>query len=643
MNHAALKGQTNTSIITLPPESELPNDIGLTFMSQYATQIRNDMPQIFSLNGKTVRAPAINFLPLGSGGQGITRRAPLLLNPGASFQQAPFWFLNIEDFDLDNPHENPSQPTVIQGGLFLNVSLQNEGQQLSTSPFFFDTGADVSVVSEFNAVLLGFDPVLDEPEFTVPVIGSGGVEEGVPGFFVDSLTIPAIGGSITLTNVPFIVLDIPDPSNAANIVPGLIGTNLFSGRNLVIDPNPALGGGGVGPSLYISDPVTTQSNWINGAPSGNWGAAENWSGNTAPNTMTIANVRHVSGGNQTAVLTANTTAWELNVSGGGAGQEMTVAIENGVTLTTFSGVNIEPGGAVELRGGTLDVHFVQLFGGTFRGHGTVTTGSGPISAQFENRHGTIAPGVGIGTLNLTTRFLVNGTDGTFAFELGGTTAGTQYDQLRVDGAVILGGTLAVSLADLGNGTFAPSSGDAFTLITATEEIGGTFDQLLLPGGFQWNVMYNNNSVVLSLMGAGLAGDYNQNGIVDAADFIVWRHSMGDTGSSLPADGNRDQIVNQDDYLVWRSNFGKTSTASGSSVIAAAGVPEPAGQVLGLFAACGLAINRKRRTTTLIGVTPSPYSARSVRSVDSLCRFFPWLNRGTMRALRVMGMSISTVT
>lgn len=579
MNHSALRGQTNTSLITIPAESDLPNVLGLTFASQYATYIRNDMPQVFAWNGTTVRAPAIEFLTRGSGGQGIVRRAPLLLNPGASFQQAPFWFLNIENFDLDNPHENPSQPTVIQGGLFLTVSVQNEGQQLNNTQFFFDTGADVTVVSQFNAALLGFDPVLDEPDFTVAVVGSAGIVEDVPGFFADSFTIPAIGGNITLTNVPIVVLDVPDPSNTSNIVPGIVGTNLLAGRNLVIDPNPALGGGGVGPSLYISDPVTNQANWTGTAANDAWSAAANWSGSAVPGTLSIANVRHVAGGNQTAGLAASSQVWELNVSGGNGGQSMTVAIESGATLTTFSGANIETGGVVELRGGALDAQFVEVFGGTLRGSGTVHTGSGPIPGQVENRGGTVAPGAGIGTLTIDGRFATS-SDATLQFELGGTMAGTQYDQLVVDGAAALAGTLSVSLADLGGGMFAPGTGNTFTLITATEGIGGTFDEMLLPAGFNWNVAYNAGSVVLSVTSAGLAGDYNQNGIVDAADYVVWREGLGTT-------------YTQNDYVVWRANFGKVA-GSGSLAAANAAVPEPSVGAALILAAFTVAAFRCRR-------------------------------------------------
>ena len=48
---------------------------------------------------------------------------------------------------------------------------------------------------------------------------------------------------------------------------------------------------------------------------------------------------------------------------------------------------------------------------------------------------------------------------------------------------------------------------------------------------------------LSVVGpANLAGDYNQNGTVDAADYVVWRNGLGTT-------------YTQDHYDIWRANFG----------------------------------------------------------------------------------------
>jgi hypothetical protein len=303
--------------------------------------------------------------------------------------------------------------------------------------------------------------------------------------------------------------------------------------------------------------------------------------------------------------------WELNVSGGNGGQTMTVALESGATLTTFSGINIEPGGAVELRGSVFDAQFVEIFGGELRGSGTVKTGSGPIPGQVENRSGTVSPGIGIGTLRIEGRF-TNGVDSTLSLELGGTVAGSEHDQLVVDGAAALDGTLSVALADLGAGMFTPSAGNTFTLLTASEGVGGMFDELILPGGFQWKVDYNDDSVVLSVLGLGLSGDYNKDGVVDAADFVVWRNSAGEVGSGLAADGNGDQVVNQDDYAVWRSNFGRTSMGAGFAEIGATSVPEPASQFVALVAACGLALSRTRRAR----LTPRVPCGASMRCLAS---------------------------
>ena len=51
-----------------------------------------------------------------------------------------------------------------------------------------------------------------------------------------------------------------------------------------------------------------------------------------------------------------------------------------------------------------------------------------------------------------------------------------------------------------------------------------------------------------------AGDYSGNAHVDAADYTVWRDTMGTPGDS-PADGDGDGQVDQDDYGVWAAAFG----------------------------------------------------------------------------------------
>jgi ELWxxDGT repeat protein len=57
------------------------------------------------------------------------------------------------------------------------------------------------------------------------------------------------------------------------------------------------------------------------------------------------------------------------------------------------------------------------------------------------------------------------------------------------------------------------------------------------------------------------GDYNANGTVDAADYVVWRKTLGST-TDLRANGDNTGpsagVIDQADYAVWRANFGRTT-------------------------------------------------------------------------------------
>lgn len=68
-----------------------------------------------------------------------------------------------------------------------------------------------------------------------------------------------------------------------------------------------------------------------------------------------------------------------------------------------------------------------------------------------------------------------------------------------------------------------------------------------------------------LYNAAATGDYNGNGTVDAADYVVWRKSVGLMSGGLAADGDGNGIIDANDYAVWKSHFGQSSfSASGSS-------------------------------------------------------------------------------
>ena len=104
----------------------------------------------------------------------------------------------------------------------------------------------------------------------------------------------------------------------------------------------------------------------------------------------------------------------------------------------------------------------------------------------------------------------------------------------------------------------------------------------------WQLDYNPTSVDLRVIASFIPGDYNHNGVVDAADYVVYRDSLGQSGSNLAADGDGDLQVDADDYNVWRSHFGQTA-GSGAIIGADPGVPEPSS--LGLVIAGILAIYR----------------------------------------------------
>jgi glucose/arabinose dehydrogenase len=83
----------------------------------------------------------------------------------------------------------------------------------------------------------------------------------------------------------------------------------------------------------------------------------------------------------------------------------------------------------------------------------------------------------------------------------------------------------------------------------------------------------------------LDGDYNSDGSVDAADYVLWRKTLGST-TMLDADGDGDGIVDTFDFEIWRTTFGNVAGAGAAGQ--AAFVPEPGSYVLYLATCIGCA-------------------------------------------------------
>jgi hypothetical protein len=88
---------------------------------------------------------------------------------------------------------------------------------------------------------------------------------------------------------------------------------------------------------------------------------------------------------------------------------------------------------------------------------------------------------------------------------------------------------------------------------------------------------------------GLAGDFNEDGTVDAADYVAWRNNDAANGA-LPNDTGL--TTQAERYSLWRAKFGNTSVGGGGQASSAA-VPEPAAWLLALFAAAVLAFARRQ--------------------------------------------------
>src|SRR5690606_5928264 len=105
-----------------------------------------------------------------------------------------------------------------------------------------------------------------------------------------------------------------------------------------------------------------------------------------------------------------------------------------------------------------------------------------------------------------------------------------------------------------------------TLLLADVEsvtLGSPFNRILWGSNASSGIGSANYAYVNFTVGAPLAGDYNQNGVVDTADYALWRDHRGST-SNPAADGSNNGVVDQSDYEVWQAAFGSSSLSEAQS-------------------------------------------------------------------------------
>lgn len=161
------------------------------------------------------------------------------------------------------------------------------------------------------------------------------------------------------------------------------------------------------------------------------------------------------------------------------------------------------------------------------------------------------------------------------------------------------GSQAAEIEVLGNVTNPVALGDVMDLVTVLgtadfANINVTAVPALATPGLMFQVVPMANALALQVINevviTSVAGDYNNDNVVDALDFAVWREAVaaGAVFGDLPNDpGLVGGPIGLAQYQVWLNNFGATFPAPGP-----APVPEPA--ALGLLTLLGLGAVRRRR-------------------------------------------------
>jgi enterochelin esterase family protein len=146
-----------------------------------------------------------------------------------------------------------------------------------------------------------------------------------------------------------------------------------------------------------------------------------------------------------------------------------------------------------------------------------------------------------------------------------------------------------------NGTLGGDGNGANSMANIWTANGYDFDRIIANEGHSWGQWRGQlDSILTTLIGPGLVGDYNRDGAVDAADYVVWQKLAG-TSSITNRDHNNTGAIGQADYDAWRKNLGRSlalgSGATAASSSSAAHVPEPKTASLAVAACTAAGLRR----------------------------------------------------
>ena len=344
---------------------------------------------------------------------------------------------------------------------------------------------------------------------------------------------------------------------------------------------------------------------VNGAGS-KWMAGELAVGNNGSGTLYVSHGGQVISSDGAVIGNDIFSIGSVIVDGAGSmwtqGGNLDIGIQNSGSLSITGGGSMSTGGAVNLGVYQFSISSATVDGsgstwtitgglnvGSSVGTGTLTVrnggfvsvgsplsigalgtlnGDGTISGAVTNG-GLVAPGSTVGALTINGNYTQTAV-GRLAIELAGPAS---FDRLLVSGSAALDGTLAVALS----GSFAPTLGETFSVLTFSSESGdfAKYTGLALGDHLTLHHAFVGNSLILTARPT-VDGDINLDGVVNGLDIAaVSSHWLLSGSAGINGDVNGDGVVNGLDIALIASHWLQTGESGGGSA-----VPEPSAIILG---------------------------------------------------------------
>lgn len=480
------------------------------------------------------------------------------------------------------------------GGLSILLLASNAHAQ--SDPANFDE------VINYPTVVLGNTVAGPLPGATVPILDATTQFNFNAGSSSSFNTFSGIDNEVNLFTGSVVSSPTIENGTTLNLVGGLLPNGLTVNGFSVFRPTIAnLQSGGLNGVVSITGTAAAniQAGFgiqllLSGQPTVDILPGANIASIDAPDASTVS----ISGGSIGSITTSNSARFQIN--GGLFSGTVDVAEDSrfnisggdfaALDVSILNDLNIAAGAieAVEIFGSRTQVH---ISGGAFgdspflvRSRATANITGGQFGDDFQVESdgvanvsgGSFSADVDVedgGTLNLiATQFLLDGVDRT-----------AEIAQANAEGQDFSINPLNPPM--LLEGVFTDDNPFAFAFLPEDPVLAEEVSTL------------DPNSTVNLIVGAPqLAGDFNGDGLVNLADYTVWRDNLGaGNEASIAYGGDGLNGVDSADYEVWKNNFsGSIDPLSGSMNQ----IPEPASIIIGLLLGCVLLHSRERSLISL---------------------------------------------